>query len=138
MNKLSILMVLLVSHFYSCNTNRKNYSLENTAWQMDYSMEIHSDTVFNHVPYSLKRIKMFTKNRWSFLGYDFAKKEPSGMGCGTYSLDGEDYTENIEFHYGSSFNGKKFTAKLKVDSLYLYQTGHVDSLVLEERWHRIN
>ncbi len=138
MRRIALFILLIV--FYGCNSNSNSragnnitsneiYPLNGTAWQMDYSKEIQSDTSFNHIPPSLKRIKMFTKNRWVFLGYDFAKKEVAGMGSGTYTLSGNDYTENIEFHYASSLNGKKFTAKLRFDSLYLYQTGQVDSLV---------
>lgn len=143
-----IAVFILLAALYGCNSNKEpssiissineGYPLNGTAWQMDYSREIQSGSSFNHVQPSLKRIKMFTKNRWAFLGYDFDKKEIAGMGSGTYTLIGDDYTENIEFHYASTFNGKKFTAKLKFDSLYLYQTGQIDSLVLEERWHRID
>lgn len=123
----------------SGNVNmQENYStLAGTAWQMDYSREIGTDSIFDHVPPNLIRMKMFTKNHWVFVGYDLDKKEPAGMGQGTYTLDNDDYTENIQFHYHSDFNNKQFKAKLSFDSLYLYQRGKVDSLELEERWHRL-
>ncbi len=57
------------------------------------------------------------------VGYDFAKKEVAGMASATYTLSGNDYTQNSDFHYANCLNGKKFTAKLRFDSMYLYQTG---------------
>ena len=109
-----------------------------TSWQMDYSMEIHEDTTFRHVPEHWLRIKTFTKNRFVFTGYDFERKEIAGMGGGTYSLVDSVYVENIEFHHRSDFNGTEFQGRLFFDSIFLYQTGKVGELTLEERWHRID
>lgn len=119
-------------------TYLQSQHLSGTSWQMDYSMEIHTDTVFRHVPKEWLRIKTFTQNRFSFTGYDFEKKAIAGMGGGTYSLIDSIYNENIEFHHRSDFNGTQFTGKLYFDSLYLYQSGKVGELTLEERWHRID
>lgn len=116
----------------------QSQDLMGTAWKMDYSMEIHNDSSFRHVPKHWSRIKTFTKNRMVFTGYDFEKKEIAGIGGGTYSLKDSMYTENIEFHHRSDFNGTKFNGKLYFDSLYLYQLGKVGELTLEERWHRID
>ena len=122
--------------------NYENYiriqNLEGTSWQMDFSMELHEDTTFRHVPKHWLRIKTFTKNRFVFTGYDFEKKEIAGMGGGTYSLEDSSYVEHIEFHHRSDFNGTQFTGNLYFDSLYLYQTGKVGELTLKERWHRID
>lgn len=112
--------------------------LNGTAWQMDYSMEIHEDTTFRHVPEHWLRIKTFTKNRFVFTGYDFNEKEIAGIGSGTYTLQDSLYMEHIEFHHRSDFNGTQFKGRLYFDSLYLYQFGEVGELKLEERWHRID
>lgn len=132
-----ILLIVL-----GCNGKPKSYvelqDLKGTAWQMDYSMEIHKDTTFRHVPKHWLRIKTFTKNRFVFTGYDFEKKEIAGIGGGKYSLEDSIYIEYIEFHHRSDFNGTEFNGKLYFDSLYLYQTGKVGELTLEERWHRID
>ncbi|MEL6254312.1 MAG: hypothetical protein AAFR87_20055 [Bacteroidota bacterium] len=116
----------------------KAQELNGTAWQMDYSMEIHEDTSFRHVPKNWLRIKTFTQHRFTFTGYDFEQKEIAGMGGGTYSLRDSVYEEQIEFHHRSDFNGTNFTGQLYFDSLYLYQRGKVGELILEERWHRID
>jgi len=112
--------------------------LSGTAWQMDYSMEIHEDTSFRHVPKHWLRIKTFTQHRFTFTGYDFEQKEIAGMGGGKYSLTDSIYEEQIEFHHRSDFNGTTFQGQLYFDSLYLYQRGKVGELILEERWHRID
>lgn len=116
----------------------ENQNLTGTSWKMDYSMEIHTDTVFRHVPKQWLRIKTFTKSRFVFTGYDFEKKEIAGLGGGEYSLKDSIYVEKIEFHHRSDFNGTEFNGKLYFDSLYLYQIGEVGELTLEERWHRID
>lgn len=112
--------------------------LAGTAWQMDYSMEIHEDTSFRHVPKHWLRVKTFTQNRFVFTGYDFEQKEIAGMGGGTYSLRDSIYEEQIEFHHRSDFNGTSFQGQLYFDSLFLYQRGKVGELILEERWHRLD
>lgn len=125
------------------DTNRADHYITTqnpagTSWQMDYSMEIQEDTTFRHVPEHWHRIKTFTKNRFVFTGYDFEMKEIAGMGGGVYSLKDSTYVEQIEFHHRSDFNGTQFTGHLYFDSLYLYQTGTVGELTLQERWHRID
>ena len=116
----------------------REQKLQGTAWQMDYSMEIHEDTSYRHVPKHWLRIKTFTQNRFVFTGYDFEQKEIAGMGGGTYSLRDSIYEEQIEFHHRSDFNGSSFQGQLYFDSLYLYQRGQVGELILEERWHRLD
>lgn len=112
--------------------------LTGTAWEMDYSMEIHQDTIFRHVPEHWLRIKTFTKNRFVFTGYDFEEKEIAGIGGGGYLLVDSIYTEKIQFHHRADFNGMEFEGKLYFDSVYLYQSGKVGELTLTERWHRID
>lgn len=116
----------------------KRQDLTGTSWKMDYSMEIHEDTTYRHVPKHWVRIKTFTKNRFTFTGYDHDKKEIAGIGAGTYTLKDSIYTEYIEFHHRSDFNGTQFQGELHFDSLYLYQTGKVGELTLKERWQRLD
>ena len=137
-----LLSICLLAVLAACQDPASEYeapaSLAGTAWQMEYSMEIHEDTSFRHVPEDWVRIKTFTRNRWTFTGYDFGKKEIAGIGGGTYSLVDGAYEEQIEFHHESAFNGTTFEGKLRFDSLYLYQIGTVGPYTLEERWKRID
>lgn len=112
--------------------------LSGSVWKMDYSMEIHEDTSYRHVPEHWSRIKTFTQNRFTFTGYDYSTNQIAGIGGGTYQLMDSIYTEDIEFHHESTFNGTRFQGRLYFDSLYLYQEGSVGDLVLKERWHRID
>lgn len=141
------LMLLVITYLTGCkepheNSQQSNYltrqDLNGTVWQMDYSMEVHEDTTFRHVPEHWVRIKTFTRNRFVFTGYDFNQEEIAGIGAGTYTLEDSIYTEFIAFHHRSDFNGTTFSGKLHFDSLYLYQTGQVGELTLQERWHRID
>ncbi|SHG83604.1 hypothetical protein [Flagellimonas flava] len=139
------LLVLSILMFLGCHSKEnpkpnspEKQDLNGTSWKMDYSMEIHGDTTYRHVPEHWVRIKTFTKNRFTFTGYDFGKKEIAGIGGGTYTLKDSIYTEYIEFHHRSDFNGTQFQGELYIDSLYLYQTGKVGELTLTERWHRID
>ena len=147
--KSSFLIFCLLLLLNTCNTGKsetkkvsddylKNQDLSGTVWKMDYSMEIHEDTVMRHVPEHWSRIKTFTKNRFTFTGYDFNAKEIAGMGGGTYSLKDSIYVENIEFHHRSDFNGTQFKGRIYFDSVYLFQEGKVGELTLKERWHRID
>lgn len=112
--------------------------LTGTMWQLDYSMEIHQDTSFRHVPKAWLRIKSFSKHRFMFTGYDLDRKTFAGIGGGTYSWQDSSYREEIEYHHEARFIGGEFTGTLYLDSIYLYQRGRVGELLLEERWRRID
>jgi len=143
-----VLILFLLFFSFSCKRNTKNSNnklsyitlqdLTGTAWEMDYSMEILEDTTIRHVPKNWLRIKTFTKNRFTFTGYDFDSTKIAGIGGGTYTLVDSTYIENIEFHHNPNYNGNQFKGGLHFDSIYLYQTGKVGDLILEERWHRID
>ncbi len=141
------IFAMLLVLFMGCGQNKRttlstdwisSQNLTGTAWKMDYSMEVHDDTTFRHVPENWLRIKTFTKNRMVFTGYDFDSLKIAGIGGGTYRLIDSNYTEFVEFHHRSDFNGTEFSGRLYFDSIYLYQEGQIGELHLKERWHRID
>lgn len=68
----SWLLLFLVS-CQAESTNCPPQGLAGTAWQMEYSMEIHDDTSFRHVPEGWVRMKTFTKTAGLSLAMTLAK-----------------------------------------------------------------
>ena len=56
-------------------------------------------------------IKIISKKHFVFVNQDTSREESYGFGGGTYSLEGDSYTENIEFFRYTDFIGESFSYK---------------------------
>ena len=59
-------------------------------------------------------IKIISKKHFVFVNQDTSGEGSSGFGGGTYSLEGDSYTEHIEFFASPDIIGKSFTFKSEV------------------------
>ena len=68
---------------------------------------------------------MWTKNYWSFTG--IGKTDTTDIdlfGCGTYTLNGNDYEEKIIYHNDKTSINTIYKALLEIKNDTLYQTAH--------------
>ena len=85
-----------------------------------------------------ERIKIITKTR--FIWTHTVNGLIVSSGAGTYTFDGENYTENIESgtQNMSSFFGKKAVVKVRFEGEKMYYTGLLaESVPLNETWERV-
>lgn len=88
-----------------------------------------SDTTYMAVDTSkTEMLKMFNSSHFSFFNHDKTKGTDSlntlfVSGAGTYTLEGNDYTENLAFLNFREWEGKQFHFKLEFKGDTLIQTG---------------
>jgi hypothetical protein len=138
------------------NTNSAK-SLEG-AWELVDAKYTPADPTFSLSTY--RQIKILTKTHWAFLsqqrtapklsnGSDaelLAAAKTFGAGGGTYQLDGDTYTEHVEFFATPNFVGASLKFKIKWEGDEWIQTGTLPikalglgdkDLELYERYRRI-
>lgn len=114
-----------------------------TAWSSTGDkIEGHWELVSGpNVPPGWKEIKMITGGHFVWVIYDAQKKKTAWTGGGTYKLDGDHYTEHLDFMTVPGADAlidkdQPFTIKLDGNSLII--TGMLsDGEKLNESWKRV-
>ena len=109
------------------------------TWQL-ISTKYGDAKDFSDFPKEQRRVKLITATHFTWVQYDAGSKKVESMAGGPYTLDGNSYTETIEF-VGTdmeAYLGKKQLFKIKVDGDKLNQSGQLsDGLKIEEVWQRL-
>jgi len=87
------------------------------------------------------RLKLITQDHFAFIHYLGKNNIVLESAGGTYTVNGEDYTENIEFGAFTMkcFFDKKQLYKIKIENGRLYLSGVMsDNQKIEEVWEEIN
>ncbi|MEO1053465.1 MAG: hypothetical protein AAFX87_22715 [Bacteroidota bacterium] len=92
------------------------------------------DTVFVKTPDTVGYYKMITGNSFVWYNYDQDGSNLIGMAGGTYTLQGESYTEDIEFYYPPGVNilGTTIPFKIKVEDGKWHHSGFIQERELDE------
>jgi hypothetical protein len=123
MKKTLFFSMVLAFIFASCNQQNLKSPVEG-AWKLVGFTTVSGDTVRNLTSaVTGDQIKMWTTNHFSFTG-KWKADNTDLFGCGTYTLIGNNYTENIAFHNDKSLINTVFKAKLEIRNDTLYQTFH--------------
>ncbi len=132
-------------------------SLEGT-WELVEARYTPADPGFSLA--KQRQIKILNKTHWAFLSQDRSPALPASggdagqsaaapgfsAGGGTYQLDGDTYTEHIEFFVVPKYVGTSITFKVKWDGDEWIQTGTLPlkalgmsdhDVELQERYRRI-
>jgi hypothetical protein len=109
---LFLLFVLLLS--CSTDVQEKRKPLEGT-WELVSGKMTWADSSISY-PYSdyHRMIKIISKKHFVFINQDTTGEEYSDFGGGSYSLEGDIYTEHIEFFSPVDFIGKSFSFNSEV------------------------
>lgn len=86
------------------------------------------------------RVKMITETHWTWCEFETNTKEIQVGAGGSYTLDGDTYTESIDFAMPGmmSYLGKKQVFTVRVEGDRLRQAGVLsDGLKIEEVWNRV-
>lgn len=124
-------LVLMTSLFmafsFSCDTVQQNPLMG--AWQFEHVKSIAGDTLYYEAPgnVDIEQIKMWSENHFVFVGqYDLDTSVMDNYGGGTYTLEGDRYEENIQFHTSASFVGNTVKMLIDIKNDTLIQTWPVD------------
>jgi len=128
------------------------------AWELVDAKYAPADPTFSLTTY--RQIKILTKTHWAYLSQDrsapkltngsdaelLAAAKTFGAGGGTYILDGDTYTEHVEFFATPNLVGASLKFKIKWEGDEWIQTGTLPlkalgwgekDLELYERYRRI-
>jgi hypothetical protein len=94
---------------------------------------------FTDFPKTEHRIKLITETHYTWVEYDDATKKVTGSAGGTYSLDGNTYTESKDFGLNMDpYLGKKHVYSIRVEGDKFFLSGSLsDGLKIEEVWRRV-
>jgi hypothetical protein len=95
---------------------------------------------FSEQPSSQHRIKLITETHFTWVQFDTGNKKVQGVAGGAYSLDGDTYTESMDWADSGmeSYLGNKHRFKIRVDGDKFYLSGSLaDGLKIEEVWQRV-
>lgn len=130
-------------------------SLEGT-WRLVKTIEIGHEDITNRMDSDQKMyMKHINKTHWTWAEYDYANDKLLGAGGGTYTLDGNTYTEDIKFYFppGSAELGQAIPFTIEMSDSLWRITGYVkmmefdpetgesfvkDSAIIDEYWERVD
>lgn len=125
MKKIFLPAILLLA---GCQTQETG-GLSGT-YRLLHSMTVRgTDTTYTTVDSSkTEMLKMFNGTHFSFFNHDKSKGTDSlnqlfVSGAGTYTLEGDNYTENLDFINYRAWEGKQFHFKLEFKGDTLIQQG---------------
>lgn len=108
--------------------------LEGT-WEMVSQKAIYPDSTVDRtdqIPYTLK---ILNSTHFSF-GREMGEEEVYAGG-GTYSYDGDTYTEHIMYHSAGGLAGQSIVFNARVDGDIWHHSGDIGDFTLEEVWRRV-
>lgn len=125
--------VLIAAVFLAgCEIESKRGPLEG-AWEMVSATYTLADSTYDP---GFTQTKILTAEHFSF-----GRQTDTGAlsGGGRYSLDGETYTETIDYHYNASHVGKtlSFEARLEGDSIWHHSGQIGENYHIYEVWERV-
>jgi hypothetical protein len=152
----SYLQIIIALSFlvatFSCQSNQSNVRQESKplqnlsgTWQLISSKVIEKgDTALTFAAKDQKMIKMFNDTHFAFFMHDLKKGADSATaafsgGGGTYTLQGDQYKEHLEFCNYRGWENLDFTFTLTIKNDTLLQQGvekidslNVDRIIIEQ------
>jgi hypothetical protein len=109
------------------------------TWQLTSFKYGTNQPGFTDFPQSQCRIKLITETHFTWVQFDATSKNVSGTAGGAYSLNGNTYTESIDFGLGmDTYLGQKHAFTIRVEGDKFFLSGLLaDGLKIEEVWQRV-
>lgn len=119
------------------NSKKNSISILGT-WQA-VSYKYGSQSNFIDFPKNQRNIKLITENYFTGVRLDTTTRKINRMAGGTYTLNGNVYTESIDFGLGMDlYLRQKQTFTIKVEgNIFLLSGSLSDGLKIEEIWERV-
>lgn len=132
---LGVTIACIVILFYSCASWKSHTNSDNKTNQM-IGVWKHVSSQMSGAS-SMEIIKVITKER--FIMAYIVNNEIVASKEGTYTFDGETYTEIVEFATKNQeiTIGKKAKVKVRFDNNKIYTSGIFENIPLNEVWERV-
>ena len=142
--KLGIICALLVGLTWSCDSHKNTNPREQETSQLEGTWQLVSGTIIENgdttvTTYSRDQsmIKVINATHFAFLNHDLKKGKDStavfGAGGGVYTLEGNQYTEYLEYCNAREWEGNtfQFTVTIQGDTLTQRGTEKIENLGVE-------
>jgi hypothetical protein len=99
------------------------------AWKLAYEYEVFVDSSTRIFPGEARgsEIKMWSGNRWALVGVFIEDSIiTDNFGGGTFTIDGTDYREIVEYHSATQYLGQTVKLHLEIRNDTLVQIWPVD------------
>ncbi|MGR3809937.1 hypothetical protein [Jiulongibacter sp. NS-SX5] len=123
-------LAVIVSLFYACESSKSKEELEiQGTWKLQTgTLIVNGDTTVTDYTTDQSFIKIINDSHFAFLRHDLEHGKDSTYaiyfsGGGTYTLNGTDYTENLEYCTSREWEGHSFHFQLSLDGDTLIQQG---------------
>jgi len=109
------------------------------TWQLDSYKYGTTTNSFTSITADRPHIKLITENRFLWVTYDAESKKILESAGGTYTLNGENYIESIDYGFNmEGYLGTKSNFKIKVEDGMFYLSGVLsDGYKIEEIWQKV-
>jgi hypothetical protein len=150
--KISIIQMLIIFIFLSCAKestpsktpeNESKNSIEG-SWKLVYADIKENDSLQIKDLSQTDFIKIINGSHFAFFNQDKGTSENFMAGAGTYTFNGSDYAETLDFINAPDYRGHVFPFKVEIKGDSLIQQGHekieaagLDRYILE-KYIRIN
>lgn len=132
-----VLFLLFLSSFFIHSSQSQDFSIVGTWKQVSFQVISNGKTVSKVINIgNEEQLKSWSKGSFIFVGKAIERNNVSrSFGNGSYTLDGNHYTEYIKVHVSPDYEGKtlKFHMELKGDTLT-----HIYSLNNDWRYDKEN
>jgi hypothetical protein len=109
------------------------------TWKL-VSMKYGDATEFTNFPDGQQRLKLITQTHFTWVQYDMSTKKVQSVAGGSYTLEGDIYTETIEFagEGMTTYLGGKHAFTITINGDKFFLSGQLsDGLKIEEIWQKV-
>ena len=106
------------------------------AWEIVYSKYTSTDTTIERTQIENPSTKILTSTHFAF-GWQSDDGKEVWSGGGRYTLDGDTYTEIIEYHSAPELVGKSISFNCRLEGDKWYNSGNLLGYQMLEIWRRI-
>ncbi len=118
---------LMIAVIFSCTEVKREPALEGTWKLITGTLVEKGDTTFTDYTKHQSMIKIINESHFAFLNHDVNKGKDStavfGAGGGVYTLDGDQYTEYLEYCSYREWEGSTFQFTVDIQNDTLTQRG---------------
>lgn len=121
--------ILILTLLLSCNDKKTipSNQVEGTWKLISGTVIENGDTNITRYTEGISFIKIINRTHFAFIQHDLNKGQDSAnvfvAGAGMYSLDGDSYTEHLEYCSARNWEGNDFTFTVSVKGDTLIQSG---------------
>ena len=130
--KIPIVQLLIVFVFLSCNTKNTSDQLSENitknsiegSWKLVYADIKENDSLQIKDLSKTDFIKIINGSHFAFFNQERGTSENFMAGAGTYTFNGNDYAETLDFINAPDYRGHVFPFKVEIKGDSLIQQGH--------------